>query len=166
MILCRKQNKTKFYNEFISFFLEKEKLEDGTYKVVRYQFFDVSKLEDIERQKHLLNIKEILCLYILKSGVQISHFYFQDDLFGYITSIKPAHSTHEYSLNQFDKYTIGNGSKNIEWNKMYISVYKFINTYVILQHNEKLDNNILKYIQDIVNNVNKEFDNIASSYER
>lgn len=70
---------TQFYKDFIKFFLEKEMLNEGTYEVIRYQYFDIDKLQDIESQKHLLDIKGLLCLSILNTGALVSHIYFHDD---------------------------------------------------------------------------------------
>ena len=142
---------TNFYKDFVRFFLEKEEMNDATYAIIRFQHYDIEALVDIEKQIHLLNIWQLLCFYILKSGIRVSHFYFQDDILGYSTSIEPSHHIREYRSNQFDKYTIGDGEKNIEWNRMYVSVYKVFDTYLILQHNEPLSQSDLSVIQTLVN---------------
>lgn len=142
---------TNFYKDFVSFFLEKEEMNDATYAIIRFQHYDIEALVDIEKQIHLLNIWQLLCFYILKSGIRVSHFYFQDGILGYSTSIEPSHHIREYRSNQFDKYTIGDGEKNIEWNRMYVSVYKVFDTYLILQHNEPLSQSDLSVIQTLVN---------------
>ncbi len=142
---------TNFYKDFVGFFLEKEEMNDATYAIIRFQHYNIEALVDIEKQIHLLNIWQLLCFYILKSGIKVSHFYFQDDILGYSTSIEPSHHLREYRSNQFDKYTLGDGEKNIEWNRMYISVYKVFDTYLILQHNEPLSQSDLSVIQTLVN---------------
>lgn len=142
---------TNFYKDFVRFFLEKEEMNDATYAIIRFQHYDIEALVDIEKQIHLLNIWQLLCFYILKSGIRVSHFYFQDDILGYSTSIEPSHHIREYRSNQFDKHTIGDGEKNIEWNRMYVSVYKVFDTYLILQHNEPLSQSDLSVIQTLVN---------------
>ena len=56
--------------------------------------------------------------------------------------------------NQFDEYTIGNGQKNVKWNNTFISVYKFfLDTYVIFQHDDKLDDILLAEFQNIIDNI-------------
>ncbi len=144
---------TQFYKDFIEFFLEKEILNEGTYEVVRYQYFDTNKLKEIESQKHLLDIKGLLCLSILKTGALVSHIYFHDDFIGYFTNIKSKHHYDGYSSNQFDVYTIGNGPKNVKWNNTFISVYRFLDTYVIFQHDDKLDYFLLAEFQSIIDNI-------------
>ena len=149
---------TTFYKDFIQFFLDQEELNSATYDVVRCQYFDVSALEDIERQIRSLNIYEKLCFKILKLGAKISHFYFEDDIFGYATSISPTHQIREYSSNQFNTYLVDGSNTNLEWKNMYISTYKVYHTWIILQHNDKLDDNYLKEIQKIISCENEEYD--------
>ena len=51
-------------------------LNEGTYEVIRYQYFDIDKLQDIESQKHLLDIKGLLCLSILNTEALVSYIFF------------------------------------------------------------------------------------------
>ena len=149
-----KIKKTNFYKDFVSFFLEKEKMNDAIYSIIRFRYYNIEALEDIEKQIHLLDIYQSLCFHILKSKIKVSHFYFQDDILGYSTNIIPSYHVREYRSNQFDQYTIDNGVNNIEWNSMFISVYKVFDTYIILQHNEPLSKTELSVIQTIIDENN------------
>ena len=158
--IVQRIKQTKFYNDFTSFFLGKEELNDATYAIVRYQYFDVNSLHDIEKQLHILSIYEKLFFRILKSGARISHFYFQDDILEYKTSITPAYQILECSLNQFNDYLVDDGNINVEWKNMYISTYKVFDTWIILQHNDELDDDTLKNIQNIINYENQKYTEI------
>lgn len=157
--------KTNFYKEFVDFFLKKEEMNDAIYTIIRFQHYNIEALDDIEKQIHLLNIWQALCFYILKSKIKVSHFYFQDDFLGYSTSIEPSHHLKEYRSNQFDKYTLGNGVENIEWNNMFISVYKVFNTYIILQHNELLSKSELSVVQTIIDENNLQYDKLQKYFD-
>ena len=73
--VIEKIKETSFYKEFISCFLEKEEMNAATYGVIRFCFFDVDDLDEIEKQINLLDYRQSLCFDILKSGIQVSHFY-------------------------------------------------------------------------------------------
>ncbi len=148
---------TIFYKDFTKPFLDKEELNDATYKVVHHQHFDISALDDIESQIHILGTYEKLFFQILKLGAKISRFYFHDDIFVYSTSIPPTHQIREYSFNQFDTYLVDENNTNIEWGNMYISTYKVYDTWIILQHNDRLDDDNLNKIQDIINYENQKY---------
>lgn len=157
--------KTNFYKNLVGFFLEKEEMNDATYALIRYQYYNIEVLDDIEKQLHLLNIRQALCFNILKSGIKVSHFYFQDDFLGYSTSIEPSHQLLEHRSDQFDKYTIGGGEKNIEWNHMFISIYKVFDSYVILQHNELLLAPELSAIQAIIDENNLHYSELQKYFD-
>ena len=149
-----------FYKDFSSYFLTQDKMNDTTYNVVRYQYFDVDKLDEIEKQRHLLNVYQQLCLCILENQLQISHFYFKDDFLGYSTSILPSHELSEYRSDQFDLYTVGDGAGNILWKGMYLSVFKVFDTYIILQHNEELSKSGLALVQQVIGDLNQQYLNL------
>lgn len=52
---------------------------------------------------------------------------------------------------------------NLEWKNMYISTSKVFDTWIILQHNDKLDDNNLKEIQKIISCENEEYEKINFS---
>lgn len=163
--ILEKIKKTNFYKEFIEFFLEKEKMNEATYDVIRSQYFNVEALEDIESQADYLNCEQSLCLEILKAGIQVSHFYFQDDFWGYITSIEPLYQLSEYRSDQFDQFMVDNGRSNIRWKGMLISVYNVFDTYIVLQHNELFTEENLFVIQTIIDKNNLSYDQLKAKLD-
>lgn len=127
-----------FYKNFASNFANDEKMNEATYAIIRFQYFNIEALGDIEKQLHLLNDRQKLCFWLLKKHLSISHIFFQDDFLGYTTSIRPTNELREYRPNQFDLYLIGEENTNIEWNGMFISVFKSSENYVVLLHNDVL----------------------------
>lgn len=163
--IIKRIKKTNFYKECVGYFLENEEMNGATYAVIRYQYYTIDALSDIEKQVHLLDIWQALCFYILKSGIKVSHFYFQNDFLGYSTNIKPSHQLIELRSDQFDKYAIGDGEKNIEWNRMFISVYKVFDSYIILQHNEPLSQSDLSVMQTIIDESNLRYCELNTSFD-
>ncbi|MBD9123244.1 MAG: hypothetical protein EGP68_00400 [Lachnospiraceae bacterium] len=163
--ILEKIKKTNFYKEFIEFFLEKEEMNEATYDVIRSQYFNVEALEDIESQADYLNCEQSLCLEILKAGIQVSHFYFQDDFWGYITSIEPLYQLSEYRSDQFDQFMVDNGRSNIRWKGMLISVYNVFDTYIVLQHNELFTEENLFVIQTIIDKNNLSYDQLKAKLD-
>lgn len=97
-------------------------------------------------------------LGILDTNIKIVHFYWQYDIIGYSTSneIKPMKWSVE--SNQFDECLKSEqGFKNYEWRESYISYYEVFETYIILQHYEKLSEKELCDIQTIVETFNKRY---------
>ena len=146
-----------FYKDFSSYFLSQDKMNDAPYNVIRYQYFDIDKLDEIEKQSHLLNIYQKLCLCILENHLQISHFYFKDNFLGYSTSILPSHELREYRSDQFDLFTVGEGAGNVLWKGMFLSIFKVFDTYIIIQHNEELSESAMSLVRHIVDDFNQQY---------
>ena len=153
-----KIKETEYYKEVKKYFLNQEKLNEATYGVIREQFFDVQRLNEIEKQSHLLNIVENLILHILLAGINASYFYPKNyDVFGYITSYKAKKHLDSWSFSQFDKYLSNPGKQNISWNDMYISIFPLFDSYLIIQHNEPFSDKEIRVIKANVDSVNQQY---------
>lgn len=147
-----------FYEEMKSEMLENERLNDGTYQLLVDHNFELEKIDQIYQKMHLLDPEQLLMLGILDTNIKIVHFYWQYDIIGYSTSneIKPMKWSVE--SNQFDECLKSEqGFKNYEWRESYISYYEVFETYIILQHYEKLSEKELCDIQTIVETFNKRY---------
>lgn len=70
--------RTKYYKGFAAQFRDKEQMNMATYTVIRDGAWDISSLEQIEKQIHLLNAYEQYMFKILKLGIKVTNFYYQD----------------------------------------------------------------------------------------
>lgn len=154
--LINKIKETEDYQSVRQYFLEQEELNDATYAVRRYQYFDTHLLGDIEKQQHCLNIFELLMFRILQAGIPATHFY-DDCLIGYSTSnTSKNHITHYYS-SQFDEYLGEDETANIPWNGMFISIFKFLDVHFVIQHNQQLDCSDISKVDSIISELNKQY---------
>ncbi|MBP3495662.1 MAG: hypothetical protein J6K52_05575 [Clostridia bacterium] len=58
--IIEKIKTTAHYSSLKEYFLNLEELNDTIYAVIRYDYFDVNKLDDIEKQAHLLNLSQAI----------------------------------------------------------------------------------------------------------
>lgn len=144
---------TDYYSSLREYFLSLEELNHATYAVLRYDYFDVNRLDEIESQIQQLNLSQALMFCILKSGIRATHFYWENSLLGYSTSFEPSNHLREYRSDQFDDY-LKNLTPNYEWNGMYISGFKALDSHLIVQHNDPLTENeitTIKFLVDVSN---------------
>ena len=125
--------------------------------MIRYDYFDVNKLNDIEKQVHLLNLSQAIMFCILKSGIQATRFYWDNSILGYSTSYLPKVELREYRSNQFDEYLQNNKNPNYSWHGMYISGFDALDTYLIVQHNDPLSDNEIRTINYLVDVANQRY---------
>ena len=144
---------TDYYSSLREHFLSLEELNHATYAVLRYGYFDVNRLDEIESQIKQLNLSQALMFCILKSGIQATHFYWDNSIFGYSTSCEPSVHLREYRSDQFNDY-LKNLTSNYKWNGMYISGFKALDSYLIVQHNDLLTEDeitTIKFLVDVSN---------------
>ena len=156
--MLEKIKETEFYKELKEYFLSQEELTEATYLVIHEQFFDVQRLNEIEKQSHLLSMTEKLILHILQNGINASYFYQKNyNEFGYLTSYKAKKFLDSWSSCQFDEYLSNQSKKNISWNDMYISIFPLFDSYLIIQHNEIFSDKDVKIIQANVDSINQQY---------
>lgn len=160
--ILEKIKDTEYYKGLKAYFLSQEEINKATYKVIHYQYFDIHRLKDIEKQSHLLDIEQKLILHILLAGINASYFYPQNDSpFFYSTSYKTKKFLNRWSSIQFDEY-IGEGCKyNIPWNEMYISVFPLFDSYLIIQHNNIFKDEEIFLIEKNVDSTNKQYQQLS-----
>lgn len=148
---------TNHYSDIKNHFLAMEELNEATYAVLRFNHFNVEQLNEIEKQLNKLDLSRGIMFCILKSGIKATHFYWDYDILGYSTTYQPKVHSSRYSLDQFDDYLNGEGECNCPWQDMYISIFKTIGSYLIIQHDEPLTQKEVFTIRHIVANANQRY---------
>ena len=155
--IIEKIKTTAHYTSLKEYFLGLEKLNEATYGVIRYDYFDVEKLDEIEQQIKQLDLSQALMFCILKSGIKATHFYWDNSILGYSTSYQPKVHLRGYSSNQFDDYLHNSGEPNYSWQGMYISGFKALDSHLIVQHDDPLSDDEIKAITYVVDAANQRF---------
>ena len=155
--IIEKIKTTAHYTSLKEYFLGLEKLNEATYGVIRYDYFDVEKLDEIEQQIKQLDLSQALMFCILKSGIKATHFYWDNSILGYSTSYQPKVHLRGYSSNQFDDYLHNNMEPNYSWQGMYISGFEALDSHLIVQHDDPLSDDEIKAITYVVDAANQRF---------
>lgn len=156
--IINKIKETTYYKSYKDYFFQQEKMSDAVFWIKdELPYFDITKLDEIEKQKHLLDLDERLIFELLKNDIKFSAVI---NNFGilYVTSIK-ANETIPYEINAC------NSDRNSFYvNQKYKSMYKsqIIHTYTssydytlkfAIFHNDKFNSIETTKIQDIYKNI-------------
>lgn len=134
--IVNKIKSSNYYKDFVSYFEEKEEMLPATYSVIREQFWNIEKLNEIENQFHMLSTDEKFMFNILKSGIKASLFYYAGGLGWYYTSNMS--NLKEFSVNtiDFQNYTKSREAFNQKRKNVYISVIKQSkDDFLFIEHN-------------------------------
>ena len=155
--IIEKIKTTDHYTALKDYFLNMEELNEATYAVLRYNHFNVEQLDEIEKQITQLDLSQALMFCILKSDIKATHFYWDYGILGYSTSYKPKVHIKEYRSNQFDDYLQGDIKCNCAWRGMYISIFKALDSYLIVQHDEPLTETEISTLTFLVEVANERY---------
>lgn len=134
--IVSKIKSSNYYKDFVSYFEEKEEMLPATYSVIREQFWNIEKLNEIESQFHMLSTDEKFMFNILKRGIKASLFYYAGGLGWYYTSNMS--NLKEFSVNtiDFQNYTKSREAFNQKRKNVYISVIKQSkDDFLFIEHN-------------------------------
>lgn len=134
--IVSKIKSSNYYKDFVSYFKEKEEMLPATYSVIREQFWNIEKLNEIESQFHMLSTDEKFMFNILKRGIKASLFYYAGGLGWYYTSNMS--NLKEFSVNtiDFQNYTKSREAFNQKRKNVYISVIKQSkDDFLFIEHN-------------------------------
>lgn len=158
--IIKKIKDTSFFKEFSSYFASKEKMTPATFDVIRNNFFNINSLDEIENQKHLLNLYEKVILEILQERIKISYIYPDCSIFYYFTSISNNHHTSEWNFGEYQKYLNFGETFNQSYYNVFRSIVKIINNNWILEHNEFLSSKEIEIIKMIAKNYTQAYENL------
>lgn len=94
---------------------------------------------------------------ILKCGIQVSNFYFNDGISWYLTSIKSNFNRHIFGKSEFKKYLEPDKRFNQLCQNVFISVIIMYNEPLFLEHNEPLTNDEIQTLEVLENQGIQEF---------
>lgn len=141
-------HKTNFYIELVNDYSEKEEMNIDTYNVIRDYFFKLEALDNIEKQRHLLNPREQFILSILQTGIKISNFHIGGiNVLPYWTSEKCNYDRCSWSCDEFDCFKTGQQFNN-KYHNVFISRLEMFGEPLFLEHNRELSDKEIELLQE------------------
>ncbi|NLC95016.1 MAG: hypothetical protein GX676_04910 [Bacilli bacterium] len=129
----------------------------AVYSVIRDGYWDLSKLDDIEKQVHLLNIYQKLMLIILLSGIKVAKFHFHNRFLYDFTSLTQKNK--DADLHSMNYEEVINTEKRFNYrigNDLYLTVIKAFDDIMILEHYQEFTSDEikkLKFYEEVTQNI-------------
>ena len=149
--------KSNYYKGFAAQFEDRECMNIATYSVIRENAWDISSLDEIEKQIHLLRPYEKFMFKILKLGIKVTNFYYMDGLGWYLTTYKSAYQRNCFGSSEFKKYLNEGIRFNQKCEKIYISVVSMYDEKLFLEHNEALTENEIASLIELEKQTDEEY---------
>ncbi len=131
---------TDFYSNTRQLFESEEKKNEAVFSIIKHQYINTQKFDDIFKQFHLLTLYDAISTLIVYICPKATKVYTCDGLIMYFTD-RNTHRT-ELSWNSLDFKNFQNAQEkmNQKYDEVFISVFKFKYEYYCVEHNEILEN--------------------------
>lgn len=144
-IECYKR--TEMYLNHYDSIIQKEAKEPCTSDVVKNQYIDKEKIDDILKQKHLLSQHDLVAVVLCGFSEKVSKIYGIGGLLMYSSSTKSNREIWSWSSEDFNKFESSKTSFNQTYDEAYISCIKLYGESYFIEHNEKLNDNEIKELE-------------------
>jgi hypothetical protein len=164
--VINKLYESNYYRSFSTQFMDRETMNISTYSVVREGAWDISKLDDIEKQIDLLNAYQRYMFCILKAGIRILNFYFMEGFEWYLTTYDSEKRVSDFSTEKLKCFcTDGNRFNQIHAD-IYMSVVLMYDQYLYMEHEKKLTDTEIVFLTDLEKTSQKEYDEFNKLVEK
>lgn len=149
--ILKEYKRTDFYLSVRQLLESKEKKNEATFNVIKYQFIDTQKFDDIFNQFHLLHIFSdaisVLIVYICSKATKV---YTLNGLLMYDTDRKSNRTKTSWDSSDFIRFRDAKNKINQQYDEVFISVFNFKDEYYYVEHNELLENDDIAKIVGFV----------------
>ena len=131
-------------------FMNDEKKKESVFNVMKHQYIDSKKMDEIFSQFHLLSKADIICVLMVAASKKVVKVYCCDGLAMYFTDRNTNRRVLSWSSADFKMFVEAEERINQPYDEAYVSVFTFSNEQFYIEHNEKLDTDEVRTIIDFV----------------
>lgn len=131
--------KTELYCFTYDSFASDEKKNEATFNVMKHQYIDSGRLDEIFEQLHLLSKDDIISVLLVASCAKTVKVYSNRGLSMYFTDRNTKRTVMSWSGSDFKNFSEKENAINLPYDEAFISVFRFYDTPYFVEHNEILD---------------------------
>lgn len=131
------KNTSIFTSTYESFMNEPLKSEP-TFDVMKYQYIDTNKKDEIYAQLSLLTDYDVVCCLLAFSSSKVVKIYCCGGLMMYFTDRKTNRKEMSWSGMDFKNFEASDEKINLPYDEVYISVFRFKEETYFIEHNETI----------------------------
>ena len=145
---CYKQ--TSMYQAAYDSFIENEKKNEAVFNVMKHQYIDTRRLEEIFSQLHLLSKDDEICVLLAASNEKVVKLYCYSGWLMYFTDRNTNRNALSWSGKDFLGFSTSDNPINQEYDEAFMSVFFFDETPYFVEHNELLTMDEVNQMNDYV----------------
>lgn len=130
---------TDIYTGTYYSFMHDEKKKESVFNVMKHQYIDSKKMDEIFSQLHLLSKADIICVLMVAASEKVVKVYCYNGLAMYFTDRNTNRTVMSWSGADFKAFAEAEERINQPYDEAYISTFTFDDDHFHIEHNEKLD---------------------------
>lgn len=134
-----KYKQTDLYSNAYDFFIGDEKKNEAVFNVVKHQYIDSAKMDDIFKQLHLMSKDDIISVLLVYACDKIVKVYCINGILMYFTDRNTNRKATSWASADFEKFSKAAKPINQVYDEAYISVLYFYDNPYFVEHNELLN---------------------------
>ena len=130
---------TSIYTSTYDSFINEPLKSEATFDVMKHQYIDTNKKEEIFEQLSLLKEYDVTCCLLAFSSSKIVKIYCCGGLMMFFTDRKTNRKAMSWSGLDFKNFEESSQKFNLPYDEVYISVFEFNNEPYFIEHNETIN---------------------------
>lgn len=147
---------TQIYKSYYDYFMKKEKKLQSVANIIKFQFVDINKRDEIFSQLHLLREFDVIAVKLIFFNEKIYKIYTYDGLLFYHTNRMNANDSIGFDSRIFLEFKKLDYVFNIPYNRSYISIIKVKEDEWFIEHRNEFNESEISKLKGL----EKEFDTI------
>lgn len=131
---------TDFYFSTRQSFESEEKKNETVFNIIKHQYIDTKRFDEIFKQFHLLSMYDAIATLITYICPKATKIYTCDGLMMYFTDRNTYRTKMSWDSSDFRNFQNAQEKINQQYDEVFISVFKFKDEYYCVEHNELLEN--------------------------
>ncbi|EHI98787.1 hypothetical protein CDLVIII_2124 [Clostridium sp. DL-VIII] len=156
---------TEIYQEFYEQILRREPKSEAVADVVKNQYIDITKVNEIMLQSNLMGVVDFIAVSIVSIIPSISKVYCYGGMLWYFTDIKTNRKKMNWSTSDFKRFSESTKKFNLAYDEVYISCVKINDETYFIEHNDLISNEEKEKIQKLEFILNSVVQEMEKSYE-
>lgn len=157
---------TTLYLETYDYLSTMEEKNEATFDVMKHQYIDSRKLDDIFMQLHLLSKYDVICVLLVAASEKTVKVYWGSGLGVYFTDRNTNRKSMSSSGLDFKHFSEAENLANQPYDEAFITVFYFYDIPFFVEHNELLTDIEIPQIENFVSTNYTNFaDSVGVDYE-
>lgn len=151
--IVKEYKNTNFFTSTKDSFLFEEKKTKAVFDIVKHQYINTQKFDDISKQFHLMSKVDCVATIIAHTCDKITKIYAMGGLLMYFTDRNTNRTKTNWGGLEFHQFQNSIQLYNQQYDEAYISVFRHNEEYYFAEHNDILLEDEIKIIKDMLVNM-------------